>query len=249
MTEEKDYAKPAAMIGLGLLLGLLGAGYLIGRGTARFRAETRTVTVKGLVEREVNADQAVWTLNLRRAGDDVKDLQAQIARDRDAVIAFLTRQGFKENEMTRQPLRTVDRFAREFGQSQERFRYLVTGEVIVKTPNVEQVQKSLGNVEELLRAGVVLDGEREGPANPRYVLTKFNDLRPQLLAEATRNARTIAQQFAADSGASVGKIHTANQGAIQIFGSEGDDESSGFSPTSTPVKRIRVVSTFEFEID
>jgi len=95
----------------------------------------------------------------------------------------------------------------------------------------------------------VLDGEREGnAANPRYVVSKFNDLRPQLLAEATKNARSIAQQFAADSGVQVGRIHSANQGMIQIFGSDGNDESSPYSPTSTPVKKIRVVSTFEFEL-
>jgi len=80
------------------------------------------------------------------------------------------------------------------------------------------------------------------------LVSKFNDLRPQLLADATKNARAIAQQFAADSGATVGKIHSANQGSIQIFGSDGNDESAAYSPTSTPVKKIRVVSTFEFEL-
>jgi hypothetical protein len=85
-------------------------------------------------------------------------------------------------------------------------------------------------------------------ANPRYVVSKFNDLRPQLLADATKNARATAQQFAADSGAQVGVIRSANQGSIQIFGMDGNDESGPFSPTSTPMKRIRVVSTFEFEL-
>jgi hypothetical protein len=80
------------------------------------------------------------------------------------------------------------------------------------------------------------------------VVAKFNDLRPQLLAEATKNARSIAQQFAADSGARVGSIRSANQGNIQIFGSDGNDESAPFSATSTPLKKIRVVSTFEFEL-
>ena len=80
------------------------------------------------------------------------------------------------------------------------------------------------------------------------MVTTFNDLRPQLLADATKNARTTAQQFASDSGARVGKIRSANQGAIQIFGSDGNDESAPYSPTSTPSKKIRVVSTFEFEL-
>jgi hypothetical protein len=167
-------------------------------------------------------------------------------------LGFLKKQGFKDAEITRLPTRTIDRQAREFtpgGQTSERFRYVVTTSVVVRTPNIDLVQKTLGSTEELLKSGVVLDGEREGNfANPRYVVSRFNDLRLQLLAEATKNARSIAQQFAADSGAQVGKIHSANQGMIQIFGSDGNDESGPYSPTSTAVKKIRAVSTFEFEI-
>jgi hypothetical protein len=216
----------------------------------RFRADNRVVTVKGLVEREVKADQAVWTLGLRRASESVQDAHARIVADRDATVAFLRAKGFAEAEIERQPTRTVDKLAREYGQPQaaDRFRFVVRTSVIVKTPNVDLVRTALGSTEDLLRSGVVLDGEREGAANPRYVVSRFNDLRPELLAEATRNARAIAQQFAADSGAQVGAIRSANQGSIQIFGMDGNDESGPFSPTSTPVKRIRVVSTFEFEL-
>jgi len=237
------------IVGVCLVVGLTTAGYFIGRGTARFKAEVRTVTVKGLVEKEVQADEAVWTLSLRRASDDLKDAHAKISADREAVLAFLQKQGFKDTEIVRQPTRTIDKLAREYGQQQgtDRFRYVVTSAIVVRTANIAQVQRSLGSTEELLKAGVVLDGEGSA-ANPRYVVSKFNELRPQLLAEATKNARAIAQQFAADSGAEVGKIHSANQGMIQIFGSDGNDESGPYSPTSTPVKKIRVVSTFEFEL-
>jgi hypothetical protein len=188
---------------------------------------------------------------LRRASNDLKDAHDRISADRDAVLGFLQKQGFKDDEISRQPTRTVDKLAREYGQPQasERFRYLVTSAIVLRTGKIELVQKSLGSTEELLKAGVILDGEREGGgANPRYAVSRFNDLRPQLLAEATKNARAVAQQFAADSGASVGKIHSANQGSIQIFGSDGNNESGPYSPTSTPVKKIRVVSTFEFEL-
>ena len=250
-SENGQTVRAAIIVGCCLIVGLTAAGYFIGRGTARFKSEVRTVTVKGLVEREVNADEAVWTLSLRRAGDDLGEAHRRISKDRDAVLAFLQQQGFNDDEIARQPSRSVDKLAREFGQPQttERFRFLVTSAIVVRTVNVEQVQKSLGATEELLKAGVILDGEREGSAaNPRYVVSKFNELRPQLLAAATKNARAIAQQFAADSGVSVGKIHSANQGSIQIFGSDGNDESGPYSPTSTPVKKIRVVSTFEFEL-
>lgn len=240
----------AAIVGLCLLVGLSVAGYFVGRGATRFRSDTRVVTVKGLVEREVKSDQAVWTLGLRRASETLQDAHARISADRDAAVAFLKKQGFPDAEIERQPTRTVDKLAREYGQPQpsDRFRYVVTTAVVVRTARVDLVRTALGMTEDLLKAGVVLDGEREGAANPRYVVSKFNDLRPQLLAEATKNARATAQQFAADSGARVGDIRSANQGSIQIFGLDGGDESAPFSPTSTPVKRIRVVSTFEFEL-
>jgi hypothetical protein len=239
------------ILGICLLVGLAAGGYFIGHGTARFKSESRTVTVKGLVEKEVKADQAIWRLSLRRASEDLKDAQAKISADREAVMAFLQKQGFKSAEITREPTRTVDKLAREFnpGPGGDRLRYVVTSSVVVKTGSVDQVRSALSATDELLKAGVLLDGDREGgAANPRYVVSTFNDLRPQLLAEATKNARATAQQFAADSGAQVGKIRSANQGMIQIFGADGQDESGPFSPTSTPVKRIRVVSTFEFEL-
>jgi hypothetical protein len=239
----------AVVLGLCLLVGLAAAGYLIGKGIARFKSDNRTVTVKGLVEREVKADQAVWTLSLKRASDDLADAHAKISADRETVLAFLKNHGFKDEEVARQPTLTVDNFARDFGQSKYAgLRYVVTTALVVKTGNVELVRTTLGLTDELLGSGVVLDGQREGPANPRYVLSGFNDLRPQLLAEATKNARTIAEQFASDSGAKVGKIHSANQGTIQIFGSDGNDESGPYNPTSTLVKKIRVVSTFEFDL-
>jgi uncharacterized protein len=254
MALESDRARILAgtILGICMLIGLTAGGYFIGRGAVRFRTDSRTVTVKGLVEREVKADQAIWRLGLRRASDDIRDAQAKLSADRDAVVAFLQKQGFKEDEIAREPTRTIDKLAREFVQSQgpERLRYIVTTSLVVKTSNVERVRSALGATDELLKAGVVLDGDQEGRfANPRYVISTFNELRPQLLADATKNARATAQQFAADAGARIGKIRSANQGMIQIFGLDGNDESGPFSPTSTLVKRIRVVSTFEFDLE
>jgi hypothetical protein len=187
---------------------------------------------------------------VRRASDGLADAHQRISADRDAVLAFLKKQGFPEAEIERQPTRTIDKLARDFSQQgNERYRYVVTSAVVVKTANVDLVRSASGATEELLKAGVILDAEREGgTANPRFIVSKFNELRPQLLAEATKNARAIAQQFAADSGASVGDIRSANQGNIQIFGTDGNDESAPFSATSTTSKKIRVVSTFEFEL-
>jgi hypothetical protein len=244
---ESRNVLPAAIV---LAAAIAAGGWLVGQGLSRFKSDTRTVTVKGLVEREVKSDLAVWTLNFRRASDTLAEAHQRVAADRDAVLAFLKDKGFAETEIERQPTRTLDKLARDFGQNQgERFRYVVTSSVEVTSGKVDLVRAATGATEELLKAGVILDSENQtGRANPRYVVSKFNDLRPELLAAATKNARSIAEQFAADSGAKVGGIRSANQGTIQIFGTDGNDESAPFSPTSTVAKKIRVVSTFEFEL-
>lgn len=250
--DNKSIVFAAFVIGMCLLVGLAAGGYFIGKGGKKFKSDIRTVTVKGLVEKEVKSDQASWALDFRRASNDLKDAHAQISSDVGLVVAFLKNQGFKDEEIGRQPMQTIDKLALEYDQSQaaERLRYVVTTSLLVTSTNVDLVIKALGATEELLKAGVVLSGQQDGGrANPRYIITAFNALRPQLLAEATKNARLTAQQFASDSGAKVGKIRSANQGMIQIFGTDGNDESAYYSPTSTPSKKIRVVSTFEFELE
>lgn len=249
--ENRNGVAAASILGVCLLVGLALGGHFIGTGVARFKSDTRTVTVKGLVEREVRADQAIWTLRFRRASKELQEAHARIASDRDTAVAFLKNQGFKEEEISRRSTRTIDKLAREYGQPQafDPLRYVVTASLVVTTANVDLVTRAVGATEDLLKSGVVLDGQQEGgAANPRYVFTTFNALRPRLLADATKNARATAQQFASDSGAQVGKIRSAHQGAIQIFGSDGNNESAPYSPTSTPMKKIRVVSTFEFEL-
>jgi uncharacterized protein len=248
---ERNNSIAAVILGACLAVGLAGGGWLIGKGMTRFKSDARTVTVKGLVEREVQSDRAEWTLHLRRASDSLADAHTRISADRDTVIEFLRKQGFADAEIERLPTQTIDKLARDYESNQPiKLRYLVSTSLVVRTPNVPAVRSAVGATEELLKSGVILDAERDqGRANPRFIVSRFNELRPQLLADATKNARTTAEQFASDSGATVGRIRSANQGNIQIFGSDGNDESAPFSPTSTPAKKIRVVSTFEFELN
>jgi hypothetical protein len=246
---DRMQATAAAFAALVLAAGIAAGGVAVGRGMSRFKSEVRTVTVKGLVEREVQSDQAEWQLGFRRAGNALPELYDELHRDRDAVAAFLRERGFKDAELEVQPTRVVDKLAQDYDSRQVKLRYVASTAIVVRTANVAAVQSALSATDALMRTGVLLDTTDTGSANPRYIVSKFNALRPGLLAEATRNARDTARQFAADSGARVGHIVSANQGAIRIFGSDGHDESAPYSPTSTPRKEIRVVSTFEFALE
>ena len=234
------------ILSLSLLAGLYLAGQQIGEGTARFRADNRSLTVKGLAEQEVKADLATWNIAFRRAGNDYPELQAQIKADKEAVQAFLTKQGFAAAEVQAQPMRTVDKLTNEYGggQGEDRARYILTGKYTVKSKNVDLVASALGHLDELQAGGILLD--TEGNANPSYALTNFNqELRPLLLDHATANAKATAEEMAKKLGVKVGKLRSANQGVIQIFGAEQDNEYGG---EGSMQKKLRVVSTFEFDL-
>ena len=234
------------ILSLSLLVGLYLAGQQIGQGTARFRADNRSLIVKGLAEQEVKADLATWNIAFRRAGNDYAQLQSEIKADKEAVQAFLTKQGFTPAEVQQQPTRTVDKLTNEYSnnQGEDKARFILTGKYTVKSKNVDQVATALGHLDELQAQGILLDSD--GGANPSYALTNFNDqLRPLLLDQATANAKVTAEQMAKKLGVKVGKLRSANQGVIQIFGADQDSEYGGEGAIQ---KKLRVVSTLEFDL-
>jgi hypothetical protein len=226
--------------------GLALAGFAVSQGLERFRMSDRSVTVKGLAEKEVESDFAIWTLGFRRAGVEFGAVQQALSADRDKVLAFLKAQGFTDAELEPKPLQVQDLLAREYAQGNVPFRFNGSGQVLVKSARVKDVEKAALAVDPLIQAGMQLGGaEGEGTnSGPRYQLRGFNDIKAPLLAEATRNAREQAVKFATEAGASLGPLKNANQGAIRITGDDGNDFDDGSSRT----KRLRVVSTFEYEL-
>jgi hypothetical protein len=230
----------AFLVGLGIAL----AGLAVSHGLERFRMSDRSVTVKGLAEKEVQSDFAVWTLSFRRAGSDFGGVQQALSADRDKVTAFLKTRGFTDAEVEARPLQVQDLFAREYAQGNQPLRFNGTGQVLVKSARVAEVEAAARAVDPLIQAGVQLGGEGEGQSGPRFQLRGFNDIKAPLLAEATRNAREQADKFAAEAGAQLGPLKNANQGVIRITGDDGNDFDNG----SSRLKRLRVVSTFEYEL-
>ena len=230
----------ALLIGAGLVL----AGFAVGQGLERFRMSDRKVTVKGLAEKEVESDFAVWPLTFRRAGNDFGSVQQALSADRDRVVAFLRGSGFTAEEIDARPLQVQDLFAREHGQANPPLRFNGTGRVVVKSARVQAVEAAARAIDPLIQAGVQLAADNGGAGGPQYQLRGFNDVKAPLLAEATRNAREQATKFAAEAGAQLGPLKGANQGVIRISGDDGREFDDG----STRRKRLRVVSTFEYEL-
>lgn len=228
-----------------LLAGAVAfAGVQVGKGIERFRTADRTVTVKGLAERDVKSDFAVWTLSFRRAANDFAAVQQMLTGDRERIVAFLRGEGFSDAEIDIRPLQVQDLLAREYGSERVALRFNGQGQVTVKSTRVDAVAQASNKVDPLIEAGIQLGGDDAG-GGPRYQLRGFNDIKPHLLEEATLSAREQARKFAADAGATLGPLKSANQGAIRIL----DDDGSDMDSSRTIGKRLRVVSTFEFALE
>ncbi len=203
------------------------------------RRGERTVTVRGLAEREVPADLAIWPLTFRAAENDLAKLQQTIATNRGLIRDFLLGQGFSAQELTYRPPNIVDLEAQAFtqGGGERPFRYLATVTVVLCSSDVPKVRAAMDASTRLVEQGIVLGGDEYGAARPEFSFTALNEIKPEMLQEANLNARQAANRFADDSASAVGAIRRANQGLFEIR----DRDSN-----SPEIKVVRVVTTVEY---
>ena len=232
---------PSIISAVVIAAGVVIAGGLLGKGIERFRMDDRIITVKGLAEQDVESDFATWNIVFRRAGNSFGEVQRSLANDRDLVVKFLAKAGLEPAEYEIQPLQIEDTYSRDFGPQNQPVRFTGLGRVAVNSKRIDLVTKTALAVDPLVQQGVALMGGN----GPWYQLRGFNEAKAPLLAAATRNARQQAEQFAKEAGAELGRLRSANQGVISITAASnqfGDDMSSR-------TKRLRVVSTFQYELE
>lgn len=245
------FAMPNAMAASVLAVGIGFAGYHIGASLVAMQEASRSVTVRGLNEREVKADLGVWPMRLKAADNDLVIAQTSLETQKQSVLNFLDKHGISKNEISVFGQRVTDKLANEYGGNQGGFRYIVQATVQVRTHDVERLDAAAADAGELLKNGVTLsdDGCSGGPD---YSFTKLNEIKPAMLAEATANAREAAQQFAQDSGSELGGIRRATQGYFSIAARDSVEENSGGNYGCVPSsidKRVRVVTTVEYSLN
>jgi hypothetical protein len=230
----------AVILALGLALG----GLFIGHGFASGRAADRYVEVKGLAEREVTADLALWPLRFVTTGDDLSVAQSQITRSTRQVFTFLSRHGIDTSSVQLQALEVSDAFANRFAGERGGPRFVIQQTVMVRSGKPDVVMQASQRVSELVAAGVVLSSSGEyGIGGPTFVFTRLNELKPSMVKTATANARAAADQFAADSRTDLGGIRHANQGVFVILPR---DQAPGVNEGAQLQKIVRVVSTVQY---
>lgn len=226
-----------------LAVGIAAAGWLGGQALIESREPLRTVTVKGLSERNVQANLGFWPVKFVETGPDLETARAGLETAEQAVRRFLTDQGFGEDEIQVQNILVEDRLAGyNAGNTPDAARFVLTEEMLVTSQEVEKLAAAARNVADLLRSGVVFASD-SWSAGPSFVFTGINDLKSEMLTEATQRARETAQQFAAESDSVVGDIDSANQGVFEILPAV---EIPNDRPEKQIDKKVRVVTTITY---
>lgn len=223
---------PAALIAIGLLL----LGVFIRGGFQSISSNARVVTVRGLCEKEVMADKVTWPIVSKEVGNDLATIYRNVQTTDSAIVSFLRNNGISDSEIAVNAPQVVDLQADRYNSGNIPYRYNVTTVVVVTSSKVEAVNKLMTRQTDLLREGIAIVA---GDFNYQtaYEYTGLNDIKPGMIAEATKNAREAARKFADDSDSRLGKIKTASQGQFSI------EDRDQYTPY---IKRVRVVSTIEY---
>lgn len=231
----KNWMKEAAILAIGMVL----LGFFIKSGIEGFKEKDRAVNVKGLAEMEVPANKVIWPLMYKIVGNDLLTLYNSINDKNDAIVSFLKSNNIKESEISVSAPEIIDMQAERYSSTPAPFRYNVTSVITVSSENVDQVRKLIGEQSELLKQGIAVTGG-DYRYNVQYEFTKLNDVKPQMIEEATKNARLAAEKFAKDSNSKLGKIRNAYQGQFTITDRD----------ANTPyIKSIRVVTTLDYYLE
>jgi hypothetical protein len=243
MTERlRDNRTALLLAALIFSMGVVLAGYLLGDGLRRAKMAERSVTVRGLAERNVTADLATWSIAFSEEGPELGPVQESVDEKRRAVRAFLERMGFPADALTDTGV-SVNSF---YDNSRARQSVTVRQRMQLRTADVMKARAAFSRQADLVRSGVAL----EDGSGIVYSFTKLNAIKPRMIAEGTHSARQSAEQFAKDSGTGVGGIKSATQGYFSIGARDGDvDGEGGSSAGDSPFQKVRVVTTIEFYLD
>lgn len=218
-----------------ILLGLVFLGLMLPHTAKVFRSFERTVSVKGLCEKEVKADKVIWPLVYKVVGNDMDVVYKAIEGEKSSIIEFLNKGGIKAEEISVSLPSVSDKFSENYVDVNRVYRYVASCTITVCSQDVDKVLAVMNRQNELLAKGIVLSTEWD--SKPQFTFGGLNEIKPQMIEEATKNARAAADKFAKDSDSKLGKIKTANQGQFSIT----DRDSN------TPQeKKVRVVTSIEY---
>ena len=235
--ENKKKCKIGSIIvAVAIMVGLIVLGVCISNGFGKIADADRYVTVKGLAEREVMADKVTWTIPYFCVSNDIQDLYENLESDQEMIMSFLIENGIEESEIYTSTPSITDRLAGQYTPDRLEYRYSGRSAITVSTSKVDVVIEMMKQEFRLIKDGISIGAEYSSGSSASFEFTGLNKIKPEMIEEATRNAREVANKFAQDSGSELGGIKNANQGQFSIDSEE----------TTPQIKKIRVVTTVDY---
>lgn len=216
-------------------VGIASAGYSVGSAISQNQNFNRYVSVKGLAEKTVKSDKAVWQLNFSYADDELANAYQGIAKAQAVAKDFLQKQGFTTQDVELQPVSIVDNDANTYNTNTKGKRYMANAGIVLNTQQVDKVKEAVQQTGSLVQQGVLINN-----SFVRYLYTELNAIKPGLLDEATSNAKAAAESFAHNAQSKLGSIRQASQGLFSI--SDISDANSG----TDVMKKVRVVTSVDY---
>lgn len=228
----------SVIVAVAIMTGLIVLGVCISEGLGKIADRDRFVTVKGLAEREVKANLVTWSIPYYCVDNDIENLYDQLEINENEIIDFLVKGGIDAKEIYTSTPSVRDRLAGQYTPERLEYRYQGNSCITVSTSKVEEVQKLMTQEFQLIKQGLTIGSEYGSGSSAYFEFTDLNKIKPDMIEEATRNARVVAEKFAQDSGSELGGIKNANQGQFSIDCDE----------TTPQIKKVRVVTTVDYTL-
>ncbi len=225
--------------GLFIGLGLVVMGALLYLAISDFKNADRKVSVRGLSEREVEADMVLWPVVYTQTGNDLQTIYQELESKNQIIKNYLLKAGISPDEILVNSASIIDLDTERYSTNQKGYRYLATQVITVNSSNVAKVVQLQQTQNDLLRSNIALQTDMyQYPTN--FIFTRLNDIKPEMIEQATKAARESAEKFAADSKSNIGKIRSATQGQFSI------EDRDQYTPQ---IKKVRVVTYVEYSLD
>lgn len=222
-----------------LALGLFLLGLCIYWGLNSMAARDRVVSVRGLAEREVSANKVIWPIVYKITGNDLKTLYNEMNAKNKRINEFLMQNGINKEEISVTAPEINDKRAERYNSEVKGDRYNIQATLTVASKQVDKVRALIPRMGELLQDGIAIT-RGEWDTRVEYEFTSLNEIKPEMIEEATHNAREAAEKFATDSESKLGKIQSATQGLFSI---------SNRDQYTPHIKKIRVVTSVNYFLE
>ncbi|MCS6990897.1 MAG: SIMPL domain-containing protein [Chitinophagales bacterium] len=210
----------------------------------------RKITVTGKAEQHFTSDLVVWNANFSRRSTELQKAYSLIKGDEEKIRAYLKKMGLADTQYVFSSISTSEDWDYQYDQYGRRISstflgYTLRQSLKVESTDLDRVEKVSREITELLDQGIQLESMA-----PMYYYTKLSDLKIDLLAKASFDARVRAETIAAEAGAQRGRLLQANMGIFQITGQySGEDYSWGGTFNLTNKKKTASITVkAEYEV-